>query len=125
MNNYLCSRNLKQSMGLIKHLSYILAFWVLLLSTAPCFLKDECLFRCGNEETEESCSHDEGSACTDCCCSPFLHCNTCTGCPVPKIFHSPSIVLIQLNDNLSFYKERLIPHFSSSIWQPPKIMNLI
>lgn len=29
-----------------------------------------------------------------------------------------------LNNNLSFYKEKMIPHFSSSIWQPPKLMNL-
>ena len=27
-------------------------------------------------------------------------------------------------NNLSFYKEKMIPHFSSSIWQPPKLMNL-
>lgn len=32
--------------------------------------------------------------------------------------------LILLNNNLSFYKEKMIPHFSSSIWQPPKLMNL-
>lgn len=109
----------------MKHLSYILAFWVLLLSTAPCFLEDKCLFKCANEETEESCSDDEGCSCTDCCCSPFLHCNTCTGCPAPKLFHSLTVELVQSNNNLSFYKEKLIPHFSSSIWQPPKIMNLI
>lgn len=29
-----------------------------------------------------------------------------------------------INNNLSFYKEKMIPHFSSSIWQPPKLMNL-
>ena len=32
----------------MKYLSYILALWVLLLSTAPCFLKDKCLFQCVN-----------------------------------------------------------------------------
>ena len=92
---------------------------------APCFLKDECLFQCKNDTQEETSTDDDGCSCTDCCCSPFLHCNTCTGCPAPKLFHSPFVTMIQLNDTpLSFYKEKLIPQFSSSIWQPPKIMNL-
>lgn len=109
----------------MKYLSYILALWVLLLSTAPCFLKDECLFKCVNEIQGETCPNDDGCACTDCCCSPFLHCNICTGCPAPQPFHSLFDVSIQLNDNpLSFYKEKLIPQFSSSIWQPPKLMTV-
>ena len=108
----------------MKHLSYILALWVLLLSTVPCFLEDKCLFQCANEQTEEPCADNDGSSCTDCNCPPFLHCNTCTGCPIPKLFHSPTAELILLNNNLSFYKEKMIPHFSSSIWQPPKLMNL-
>lgn len=41
-----------------------------------------------------------------------------------QLFHSPTAELILLNNNLSFYKEKMIPHFSSSIWQPPKLMNL-
>ena len=105
----------------MKYLSYILALWVLLLSTVPCFLKDECLFQSMNEAQEEACT-DNDCSCTDCCCSPFLHCNTCTGCPVPRLFHSFSAVRVLLNDNLlSFYRDKLIPQFSSSIWQPPKI----
>ena len=78
----------------MKHLSYILALWVLLLSTVPCFLEDKCLFQCANEQTEEPCADNDGSSCTDCNCSPFLHCNTCTGCPIPKLFHSPTAELI-------------------------------
>ena len=39
----------------MKHLSYILALWVLLLSTVPCFLEDKFLFQCANEQTEEPC----------------------------------------------------------------------
>ena len=106
----------------MKYLSYILALWVLLLSTAPCFLKDKCLFQCVNN-MEETCS-DDGCSCAD-CCSPFLHFNTCTGCPVPRLFHLPFVLEIPLNDNLlSFYKEKLIPQFSSSIWQPPKFITL-
>lgn len=80
----------------MKHLSYILALWVLLLSTVPCFLEDKCLFQCANEQTEEPCADNDGSSCTDCNCSPFLHCNTCTGCPIPKLFHSPTAELILL-----------------------------
>ena len=78
----------------MKHLSYILALWVLLLSTVPCFLEDKCLFQCANEQTEEPCADNDGSSCTDCNCSPFLHCNTCTGCPIPKLFHSESFHFI-------------------------------
>lgn len=55
----------------MKHLSYILALWVLLLSTVPCFLEDKCLFQCANEQTEEPCADNDGSSCTDCNCSPF------------------------------------------------------
>lgn len=86
----------------MKYLSYILALWVLLLSTAPCFLKDECLFQCKNDTQEETSTDDDGCSCTDCCCSPFLHCNTCTGCPAPKLFHSPFVTMIQLNDTPPF-----------------------
>ena len=49
----------------MKHLSYILALWVLLLSTVPCFLEDKCLFQCANEQTEEPCADNDGSSCTD------------------------------------------------------------
>ena len=38
----------------MKYLSYIIALWVLLLSTVPCFLKDECLFQCKNDTQEET-----------------------------------------------------------------------
>lgn len=43
----------------MKHLSYILALWVLLLSTVPCFLEDKCLFQCANEQTEEPCADND------------------------------------------------------------------
>lgn len=46
----------------MKHLSYILALWVLLLSTVPCFLEDKCLFQCANEQTEEPCADNDGSS---------------------------------------------------------------
>lgn len=107
----------------MKYLSYIVALWVLLLSTAPCFLEDKCLFRCMNDE-EEGARSDDGCSCAD-CCSPFLHCNTCTGCLMLRPFYVSFALEIPLNDNLlSFYKEKLIPQFSSSIWQPPKLITI-
>ena len=120
---YLCTRksiNLEFDM---KFLSCILALWVVLLSTLPCFLEDECLFQHTDDMQEDTCPNNNGTSCTD-CCSPFLHCSTCTGFLIPKLIHSPFIRMVLLNDNLhSFYKERLIPQFSSAIWQPPKLIN--
>lgn len=121
--HYLCTRksiNLEFDM---KFLSCILALWVMLLSTLPCFLEDECLFQHTDDMQEDTCPNNNGTSCTD-CCSPFLHCSTCTGFLIPKEIHSPFIRMVLLNDNLhSFYKERLIPQFSSAIWQPPKLIN--
>ena len=107
----------------MKFLSCILALWVMLLSTLPCFLEDKCLFQHTDDMQEDTCPNNNGTSCTD-CCSPFLHCSTCTGFLIPKLIHSPFIRMVLLNDNLhSFYKERLIPQFSSAIWQPPKLIN--
>ncbi len=105
-------------------LSYILALWVMLLATSPCFLEDKCLFKCVNDMQEDAFPNDDGTSCTN-CCSPFLHCNTCTGFLVPKLYHSSFVIMIQLNDNqFLFYTEKLISLFLSDIWQPPKFMDI-
>lgn len=104
----------------MKYLSYILITWILLLSTAPCCLQDKCLFHDLNNEKETSCHHNDSDSCTE-CCSPFLHCNTCTGCPVPNLFYLPFVITNPIDDASTFYyDEDLTYQFSSSIWQPPK-----
>ena len=108
----------------MKHLSYILALWVLLLSTVPCFLEDKCLFQCANEQTEEPCADNDGSSCTDCNCSPFLHCNTCTGCPIPKL-RKRNEESFSLCKTKGYYLIELIRRLvNETIWQPTKLMNL-
>lgn len=104
----------------MKYLSLILSISVLLLSVMPCCLEDKCLSASTTVETG-----DDINSCDDCtddsCCSPFLHCNTCSGFPEARSYN-----FISLKSNLvSVYKSDYIESnnlsdYKSSIWQPPK-----
>src|SRR5690606_16387766 len=100
----------------MKHLSFILALMVLVLSTAPCFMEDKCLDF--THETANGQEHDDG----ECqCCSPFSICKTCTGFILIS-FHS----LIGHPIKTSEKKGHAIPappisDFPYSLWHPPQL----
>ncbi|WP_295436199.1 hypothetical protein [uncultured Prevotella sp.] len=102
----------------MKHLSIIFAIMVMALSTMPVFLVDRCLF-CENGELCEESGQDDGCHCSN-CCSPFMHCSTCSGCtqPLTACIGTP---IAKLSQNVTYiYKVSFISGFSSSIWKPPR-----
>ena len=102
----------------MKYLSLILSISVLLLSVMPCCLEDKCLSVYA--ETAET-GDDMGNCSDDSCCSPFLHCNTCSGFPEARSYNFISIKSNLVSDYKSDYIEsNNLPDYKSSIWQPPK-----
>ena len=102
----------------MKHLSFILALMVLVLSTLPGFMEDKCfdvIHQTTNSQEQDS---------DDCgmeCCSPFSKCNTCTGFVIDSFYFS-TINSIQL----PVKKAGAIPapsvsDFPYSIWHPPQL----
>lgn len=115
-NHYICS---------MKHLSLILAMGVLLLSVMPCCLEDKCL---STHISALSTGDDDAcNSCDDCadngydCCSPFLHCNTCTGFPEARFYNPITVIVGSVSDCITAYVVKgNLPAFISSIWQPPQ-----
>jgi len=108
----------------MKYLSLILSMYVLLLSVMPCCFEDKCLSV--YIPTVES-GVDTHNNCDDCsdngynCCSPFLHCDTCSGFPEAHHYSPISVVIGLVSDCKSDYIERNdLPDFKSLIWQPPQ-----
>ena len=106
----------------MKYLSLILSVCVLLLSTVPSFIEDKCLLLTSNIEQTDNCLGDTNQdKCTD-CCSPFLHCATCSGFPPYGFSNSIEVIpTYQIEKNTSFYADGFFSEFCSKIWQPPQL----
>lgn len=102
----------------VKSISFIIAVYVLLLATVPCYLEDKCLKQ--SNHTEQSQGDQDEQGCSD-CCSPFLSCGTCSGFTFPVLSFSLKASIIISKKNISVYDQSFISEFHSSIWQPPKI----
>lgn len=109
---------------MVRHLSLILTLVVWMLSTLPCCLVDHCIC----QESTCACSGtDDGGQTLPCdCCSPFIHCNTCTGCTVPACLHvdlraeTPDEGKVPLS-----HEDEYCSRYASSIWQPPKAQTFL
>jgi hypothetical protein len=100
----------------MKLLSYILAFYLVLLSAVPC-----CAFdKCGNEEKEQQGSHQKDD--TDCGnCSPFFSCEGCAPATIAGEPLSVEIPAIQIPSVYTSYIEASLPRIDYEFWQPPRI----
>ncbi|NQD72559.1 hypothetical protein HP439_17685 [Sphingobacterium shayense] len=102
----------------MKHLSFILALMVLVLSTLPGFMEDKCfdvIHQTTNSQEQDS---------DDCgmeCCSPFSKCNTCTGFVITSFYALTTNYVQQPKKKLGVITASAVSDFLSSIWQPPKI----
>lgn len=108
----------------MKYLSLVLSISVLLLSVVPCCLEDKCLS--AYSQIVEI-GVDTKNNCDDCsnngynCCSPFLHCNTCSGFPEARYYNPINIMIGLVSDCKSEYVfSGNLPDIISSIWQPPQ-----
>lgn len=102
----------------VKYLSFILAFYVLLLSVAPNLVEDKCF---NEQTTEQGQNQQDDQDCSD-CCSPFMGCHTCNGFTLSVTSFSVQSFLIYSDLKVSLYDENFVSEFFSSIWQPPKIV---
>src|SRR5690606_19548748 len=101
----------------MKHLSFILALMVLVLSTLPGFMEDKCfdvIHQTTNSQEQDS---------DDCgmeCCSPFSKCNTCTGFVITSFYAFTTNYVRQPKKKLGVITASAVSDFISSIWQLPK-----
>lgn len=93
-----------------------------MLSTVPSFLEDKCLLKGTNIEHVDNCMQDsDQDECTD-CCSPFLHCATCSGFPPYRLVNSLEVIPTNLIEKKTFiYTDGFFSEYSSKIWQPSQL----
>ena len=101
----------------MKSISFIIAVYVLILATVPCYLEDRC--QNPSNQTEQSKDNHNEEGCSD-CCSPFFGCGTCSGFTFTRLSFSLTAAIIITELNISVYNQNFISEFHSSIWQPPK-----
>lgn len=102
----------------MKLLSYILAFYLILLSAVPCCSFDEC----NEDKTDLSAvpgDHEKGD--DDCGnCSPFF---SCEGCAAAMISYEPvqfGIPVLEISSVYSPYTHSSLSQVDYDFWQPPK-----
>jgi hypothetical protein len=103
----------------VKIVSYILAFYLILLSAVPCCAFDSCpddkMDLSAGAEQHENGDDDYGS------CSPFF---SCEGCATATVSFEPvqlEIVLTPLISVYTGYIQTSLPQIDYDFWQPPKI----
>ncbi|NOT52010.1 MAG: hypothetical protein HOP10_12120 [Chitinophagaceae bacterium] len=100
----------------MKLLSYILAFYLILLAAVPCCAIDNC----PDDKTEQTASHENGDE--DCgTCSPFF---SCEGCATASIAFEP--VQFDFATTISSsvytqYQQSSLLEADLDFWQPPKL----
>lgn len=92
----------------------LFSIYILVLAGIPCQAGDDC---CTDGISANAHPKQEKSS----PCSPFFACGSCHGFVIPHFDlslpeHRPGPCVAQ-----AFYKNQPLPHFSSSIWQPPKV----
>jgi hypothetical protein len=100
----------------VKLLSYLLAFYLVLLAAVPCCAFDSC----PDDKTEQADQHENGDE--DCGnCSPFF---SCEGCASATVAFEPAQFKITITPLLSVhtgYIQTSLPQVDYDFWQPPKI----
>ena len=100
----------------MKLVSYILAFYLVLLSAVPCCALDSC----PDDTTKQFATHEKGDE--DCGnCSPFFNCEGCAPATIacePGLFGIPALHTAAV---YTPYTEHSLPKISYGFWQPPKI----
>ena len=102
----------------MKLLSYLLAFYLILLSAVPCCAVDEC----PDDKIDVTATTDHEKGDDDCGnCSPFF---SCEGCAAATISYDPlsfDIPVINISPVYTSYIQSSLPRIDYDFWQPPKI----
>lgn len=103
----------------LKLLSLIFAFYILLLSAAPCCMADEC-----TEEYEQT--HSEADDCkdekeTNKTCHPFTICGSCPGFTISTGVQTLETPVFLNKPVYTGFIPFYFPQMLSSFWQPPKL----
>ena len=100
----------------MKFIAYILALYIILLSTMPCCAFDNC----PDDKTKQAANHEQGEeGCGN--CSPFFNCE---GCATATIAFEPLSIEITPITAITVYSNYLqtsLPKGHYDFWQPPKL----
>lgn len=99
----------------MKFVSYILAFYLILLSVVPCCSFDECK----EEITEVAADHeDEPKDCGN--CSPFFSCEGCATATISFLPAQFGIAPLIISAVYPEFFQGSLPDIDYDFWQPPK-----
>ncbi len=100
----------------MKLLSYILAFYLILLAAIPCCAFDSC----PDDKTQQAANHEPGDE--DCGnCSPFFNCEGCATATISFESAQLEITTIKIPSVYTTYIQTALPSVEYDFWQPPKI----
>jgi len=100
----------------VKILSFILIFYILVISSQPCCDEKESVFTYLTEQGDG----DFNDNCTD-LCSPFFTCGSSTGFSNPDHLSLIDPELVLLDEELPIFSSPGDFDYINNIWQPPKI----
>lgn len=112
INLYIC---------LMKYLSFIVAFLVLVLSTAPCCIEDKC--NKPAHQISQKQQQGDNDSCAK-CCSPFMNCNTCMGFVITYFQFSTIHLVSQTENKIALCFTTPTSDFPDSLWHPPQFLNM-
>lgn len=98
---------------------FILSFFIILLSTVPCCLDNNCNNEIETEYANNSPQDHKEGECT--ICSPFLTCGTCSGFVINSLRIDISEIPFFKDKSVAVNKFHFSNKFFNEIWQPPKI----
>ena len=106
----------------VKFLTLLFAFYILLLPCIPCSDKEECINDLETQITQSS-SHQQHQQENE-ACTPFCSC-ACCGQTIVSNFNNKLTIakpLVQQKGQTHYNNISIPDHFFGNIWQPPKLV---
>ncbi len=106
----------------MKYFAFVMSFYLLFLSVAPCHCSELVVNPDGKANTEFYFSVDNHQMNADngFACSSFCYCSHCPNLIIVKSINDNTMVL-PFSNILHIYVNSFIPQSFSSIWRPPQL----
>lgn len=97
--------------------TYVLSFYLLLLTAVPCCVQDDCSADTAiSQNTDQQQPEEERSN-----CSPFFVCGSCTGFTLNEISFHVTVYAQPDDQKFPGWINLYYPSYISAFWQPPRI----
>lgn len=103
----------------MKIIYLLLSVYVVVLTSVPCCVEDNCKDEVKTEQTDPDHHHEDTDKCKD--CSPFFTCSACSSFAFNHHIVSIQPVLNFIEKKHKTYLTSWPNSFYTEFWQPPKI----